>query len=228
MFRVPVFRKVVNMLRSLKSLYKNRIQAKDGRIGHVYDFYFDDFFWLVRYLVVDTGNWLPGKKVLVSPVAVKSADWAEQTIEVGLIKQTIKESPDIEWDKPVSRQMEETIASHYRWPMYWSPVGTVTPAMVAVREGERQQQDKEEKEVEKPMEPNLRSMREVTGYSIAVIDGDIGHMNDFIAQDEEWNIRYVVVDTGNWLPGRKVLVAPDWISKVKWGEAHVHVDLEKK
>ena len=219
------------MLRSLKGLFGYEIEATDGKIGRVHDFFFDDLFWTVRYIVVDTGKWLPGRKVLISPVAVESAHWAEHLLQVNLDSETIKDSPDVDCEKPVSRQIEENIVSHYRWPVYWSPVGTLTPAMAAMREKEAEGEGEEKpaaEELEKMNEPNLRDMREVTGYSIAAIDGDIGHSDDLIVDDTDWRIRYLVVDTGNWIPGRKVLVSPDWISHITWKDAHVVVNLNRE
>ncbi len=76
-------------------------------------------------------------------------------------------------------------------------------------------------------DPHLRSTKEVEGYYIRATDGEIGHVEDFVVDDEEWAIRYVVVDTRNWLPGRKVLVSPRWISHLSWPQKEVYVDLTR-
>ena len=73
----------------------------------------------------------------------------------------------------------------------------------------------------------LRSVDEVIGYNIQATDGDIGHVEEFIVDDDTWIIRWFVVDTRNWLPGRKVLVAPDWVTRTSWGDRDVHVDVTR-
>jgi len=94
------------MLRSLKKLFGNKILATDGQIGRVHDFYFDDQEWTVRYMVADTGGWLKGRLVLISPAALGEADWGAESFPVNLTRQQIGESPGIEEDLPVSRQQE--------------------------------------------------------------------------------------------------------------------------
>ena len=69
-------------------------------------------------------------------------------------------------------------------------------------------------EREEANDVHLRSANKVTGYRIGATDGDIGHVEDFIIDDETWEIRYMVVDTQNWWPGKKVLVAPQWIGRM--------------
>ena len=77
-------------------------------------------------------------------------------------------------------------------------------------------------------DPHLRSSREVAGYAIQALDEDIGHVDDFLVDDETWALRYVVVATRNWLPGKHVLVAPSWIRTISWEERAMHIDLTKE
>jgi hypothetical protein len=205
------------MLRSTKELWGYRILATDEDIGRVHDFFFDDERWILRYLVVDTGTWLPGRKVLISPVALRGADWANKLFSLKLSKEQVEKSPPVDTDKPVSRQKEMELHTHYGWAIYW-PVPAVPPV---VPTDARQEESEENKE----SDAHLRSTREVCGYRIQATDGEIGHTEDFIIEEESWTIRYMVVDTRNWLPGRKVIVSPQWIEKVSWDEKSVHVDL---
>lgn len=212
------------MLRSLRSLNGSPIQALDERIGSVSDFLFDDQLWTVRYLVADTGNWLPGRKVLISPATVGDLRTTDGSLPVSLTKEQIEKSPEIYEDLPVSRQREIELARYYGWPHYWAGHATVaSAASIAYLPPIK---TKPESEVAKEKtDPHLRSANEVSGYHIQVMDGEIGHVEDFIAEADLWTIRYMVVNTRNWLPGKKVLVAPAWIKKVSWGDKHVQVEL---
>jgi hypothetical protein len=210
------------MLRSLKEIMKYRIAAIDGEIGSAKDFYFDDHTWAIRYLVADTGHWLTGRQVLLSPVAIASSDWSARQLHVNLSKDQIEKSPGIEADRPVSRQMEYELGSHFGWPIYWG--GPVTPARPVpataasgVMETDRREGD-----------PSLHSVHDVRGYHIEASDGSIGHVDDFIATDEDWVIRYMIVDTRNWLPGRKVLVAPWMVQAILSQDRKVQVDLTQE
>ena len=192
------------MLRSIKSLIGDIMHARDGDIGKVHDFFFDDEKWIVRYLVVDTHYWLPGRKVLISPVALGHPDWESMKFPVNLTREQVKNSPDIDTEKPFSRQQETTLHTHYGWPFYWPLGGTFpVPPPVSPPKGKLAGQAQTEMG-----DPHLRSTKEVSGYHIAATDGEIGHVDDFISEMDDWVIRYMVVDTKNWLPGRKVLISP--------------------
>jgi hypothetical protein len=217
----------MKMLRSIESLTGYKIQAQDGDMGKVKEFLFDDETWTLRYLVVDTGSWLSGRKVLLSPLdTLSTPDWASRTFPVGLTKEQVKDSPDINVDKPVSRQHQLDLHRYYGWPMYWAPV---SPTGVPLVTPTPSQIEKEKAaSAEEKGDPHLRSTKEVVGYNINATDGEIGHVEDFIVDDVPWVIRYMVVDTGNWWPGRKVLVAPAWITKVSWSDELVDVDMSKE
>jgi len=213
------------MLRSVKDLHDYKIRARDGDVGTVEAFLFDDEFWTIRYLVADTGSWLVEKLVLISPVALEQPEWDNRMFPVNLTKKQIENSPDIDADKPVSRQHELRLNQYYNWPLYWTGVGMSTmaaPSMPPV--------DLAEEEVEGAAEADedehLRSTKEVLDYHIRATDGDIGHVEDIIVGDESWIVRYFVVDTRNWLPGgRKILVSPEWVDHIDWAGARVHLDL---
>jgi hypothetical protein len=209
------------MLRSVKALYGYTIAATDGDIGGVYAFYFDDQAWTIRYLIVDTGTWLPGREVLISPAAVGQPQWEMRRLPVNLTQAQVENSPDIDTDQPVSRQYETALHDYYAWPVYWTAI-PVDPGGLAIPP------ELAENLATRPGDPHLRSTQEVIGYYIQASDGDLGHVEDFIIDDEDWTIRYMVIDTRNWLPGKKVVVSPEWITEVAWGESKVHVDLTRE
>lgn len=228
------------MLRSLKDLENYKISATDGEIGKVKDFYFEDDAWVVRYFVVDAGTWLTSRKVLISPISVHHPDWLERTLPVSITKEQVKNSPDIDTDKPVSRQNEEQYMGYYGYPTYWGGVGMwgegLYPyAMVPGYAGDGMGHVERERELEAYLrnerarhrndDPHLRSCNAVTGCHIHATDGEIGHVSDFLVDDETWAILYLIIDTSNWWVGHKVLVAPPWIKGVHWNDQTVAVDL---
>lgn len=239
------------MLRSAKELIGYNVRALDDldeNVGHVSDFYFDDRSWVIRYLVVDTGGWLSGREVLVSPLTMAQPDWARKMLPINLTKEQIENSPSIDLEKPVSRQHETKLREYYGWPPYWGAVArpmtprpmsiyfapsVFTPANSADKPNGQNSvrrytpQDSEYEDV-RQYSPHLRSMDEVIGYNIQARDGEIGHVETFIIDDENWSIMYLVVDTRNWLPGKNVLVALDWVEQVDWLEQLVHIDLERE
>lgn len=216
------------MLRSLKELRGYNIAATDGSMGDVHDFLFDDYEWRLRYVVVDTGKWLPGRKVVLAPEVLGQPDPGRKKLPVSLDRQRVKEGPPLEFHKPVSRQHEEAIRSYYEWPKYWEiyPTGMAgAPALPGIEPvaavGRRT-------DGEIQGDPTLRSMREVEGYRVAALNDEFGAVTDFLVDDEGWQIRYLVIDTNKLLPGRDVLIAPSWVTEVNWDEAMVHVNLEKE
>lgn len=216
------------MLRPVSRLQGMRLAARDGDVGKVKDLYFDDRSWTVRYLVVDTGSWLSRRHGLVSPFAVTTIDDGEPAVHTGLSRSQVEQSPDIDTDKPVSRQAESALLDFYGYPYYWmgplswGPVAAPSDfaAMARLPPPQPAQREAEERDAD----PHLRSASEVRGYNVIATDGGIGHIEDFLYDDRDWAIRYAVIDTRNWLPGRHVLIEPAWIDRV-WlgGEALVKV-----
>lgn len=210
------------MLRSMKGLYGYSIKARDGDIGKVVDFYFDEIEWTVRYLIAETGSWLFGKRVLISARLFKEEPvWKAREFPVALTREQVKNSPDIDTDKPVSREMEISLHRHYGVPVYWQGVmPAAVPTLSSMMSYRR-----DIKEDGNQPESHLRSDREVTGYRLHATDGELGHIDDLVVEDTDWHIRYMAIDLKTWLPGRKVLIAPYWIKEFKWAESSVTVDL---
>lgn len=213
------------MLIKATSLQGYALQSLDGEFGKVKEFYFDDRYWTVRYLVADTGHWLMGRQVLISPYALGAVSREEQRLAIHLTKKQIKESPDLSTDKPVSTQFEESYYGYYRWPTYWG--GQNMWGAYPYLAHDRTEWLKSTG-LEEGWDPSLRSTQEVSGYHIQAPDGEIGHVEDFIIDDETWAIRYLVIDTRNWLPGRKVLVSPKWIERVGWSESKVFFNISRE
>jgi hypothetical protein len=223
------------MLRSVKSLEGFAIGAIDGEIGKVKDFYFDDESWAIRYIVVDTGAWL-GREILVSPYSVGEPSWAANVLPVNVSKEQIKNSPNIDTDKPISRQHERSYLGYYGYPYYWGSAnswGAKTypgPLLTGIGAGVypgylghlKAPSD------DAGADPHLRSCDAVKGYHIHAEDGEIGHVQGFIVDDYTWSIRYLVVNTSNWWIGHDVLISPEWIQYVSWTESTVGIELDRR
>ncbi len=213
------------MLHKAKILKGYKLGSLEGNIGKVKEFYFDDKHWAIRYLVADTGGWLSGRQVLISPYALVAANKEEQHITINLTKKQIEDSPSLNSDKPVSKQFEQNYYGFYGWPMYWDGPYMWGTNSYIIRDPEKW---KESTKGEKGWDPNLRSMHEVSGYNIQASDGEISHVEDFIIDDQTWAIRYLIIDTQNWWQGKKVLVSPQWIESVSWGESKVFLNLSQE
>jgi uncharacterized protein YrrD len=217
------------MKRSLKSLQGYTLKATDGEIGKVEEFYFDDVSWTIRYLVIKTGNWFSGKNVLISPKALLTPDWENETFPVNLTKNQIENSPDIDTDKPVSRQHEEELSTYYTWDPYWGDgahgAGIFGAMPSDLYENEEATAPVVPVENSEPHDPHLRSSDEVIGYGIHATDGEIGKVTDYILDDSDWRIDYLVVETGDWLSSKKLLLPAGWIKQVKWDNRIVIVNV---
>jgi hypothetical protein len=194
------------MLKNTNALKGLLIRATDGDLGAVDEFYFDDETWAIRYLTVTTGGWLGGRSVLISPRSIIHTDWHGHCLDVALTKRQVENSPPIDTHKPVSRQQDATYVAYYNHP-------TDLVAEMIARESPDSQ---------------LRSSEAVTGYYMDAVDGEIGHLEGFIVDDQNWVIRYIEVATRNWLPGKRVLVAPAWIERVSWEDSKVYVGLTRE
>lgn len=214
------------MLRLAKNVMGYDIEATDGEIGSVKDFYFDDQSWTIRYLVADTGGWLSGNKVLLSPLGVTGIDWDNGKIALNLTRDQIENAPSINEDAPVSRQFERSYYGYYGWPGYWAGPytwGAWPVPMVTSAQFQEYVEESEEDPEENKGDPHLRSVESVAGLHVQATDDEIGHVEDFVLDDESWEIRYLVGDTSNWWFGKKVLIAPSWVTEVNWPDRKVFV-----
>ena len=191
------------MLRNIEDLRGYAIRATDGVIGEVDDFYFDDEDWAVRYLIVETGSWLSGRKVLISPLALGHPDWLGQLLPVSLTKAQVEKSPDIDTRKPVSRQQEAAVLRLLRVPVRLGrrrSVGNGRLPWSLTTENRIEEALKAGRMAPAPTSDDchLRSCRSVIGHHVHATDGDLGHVEDFLVDDHTWAVRYLIVDTSNW------------------------------
>jgi hypothetical protein len=215
------------MLRNARRLENFVVQATDGELGTVDQLYYDDETWAIRYLTVAIG-FLGSRKVLISPISVTHVDWIDKQLDVALTKLQVENSPNIDTDKPVSRQHEIALSGYYGYPCYWGGPFLWGPVYYPVAVNTAPKDAAAERIQSKPMDSHLRSAEAVTGYHIEATDGELGHVDGFILDDEAWAIRYIEVATKNWWPGKKVLVSPAWIERVSWEDSKVYVDLTRE
>jgi len=231
------------MLWNASAIKGYAIEASDGRLGTVSDFLFDDAGWLVRWLVVDTGKWLSGRKVLLPVSALGHLDQEKEEFSVRLSMQQIKDSPDVDADRPVSRQMETHVYDYYGWRPYWSTglymggfgylggygyFGGTLPVSPSPEARRREEQIANANAQRDDGDPHLRSIAAVTGYHIHAVDGEIGHVEDFFVEDADWSIHYLLVDTKNWWPGKKVLVSPYSVLAIDWTNKLVNLKVDRQ
>jgi hypothetical protein len=219
------------MLRNAEDLHGFTTRATDGEIGTVDQFYFDDESWAIRYFTVDTGTWLGGRLVLISPISIVHSDWRAKRLEVSLTKKQVENSPDINTQQPVSRQHEAEYLGYYGYPYYWGgpylwgsafyPAGVDIPTTAAAEAMAHRVE-------EESTDSHLRSSEAVTGYHVEASDGEIGHVDGFVVDDQAWAIRYIEVATRNWWPGKKVLVSPAWVERVSWTDSKVNVAISRE
>lgn len=146
---------------------------------------------------------------MISPYAVVAVNHEEEYITVELTKQQIEDSTSLESDKPVSRQFEETYYGYYGWPLYWDRPYMGGTSSYLMRDSSKWQASTQE---DNAWDPHLRSTQDMCGHHIQATDGDIGHIEDFIIDDDSWTIHYFIINTNNWWSGKKVLISPQWLS----------------
>ncbi len=222
------------MLRAVRDLQGYAINATDGVIGVAADFLFDDDDWTVRYLVVDTGSWLHERQVLVSPIAVGAPDWVGTRLPVSLTRAQVEHSPAIETVQPVSRDHEAEYLRYYGYPSYWGGDGlwgmSAFPGGVtsddAVIENLRATGSPDM--TPSGADSHLHSIATLTGVRVHASDGEIGHVENMLLDDQTWALRYLVIDTSNWWGGQHVLVPPQWIHGVNWTDRTLAVSMTRE
>jgi sporulation protein YlmC with PRC-barrel domain len=218
----------MNMLRSLRDLDKYSVCATDGDLGHVDDFLIDDEQWAVRYLVVESGGFRDRRGVLISPTAFRRADSASQRFYLALTLDQIRSSPDIDTDKPVSRQHESEYVGYYGYTPYWGQPALWGMGLNPVRLAGSKPDDVPSASAAVPaVDAHLRSADELRNYHIHGSDGAIGHVDDFLLDDESWAVRFLVIDTGAWGFGKKVLVAPRCADSVSYVDRTIHLGIPR-
>jgi hypothetical protein len=215
------------MLRSMKDLETYSIVATDGTLGQVRDFYFDDSNWVIRYLIARVGEEAAHRKVLISPISIGAPNWSERIFPLTLTQSQVAHSPDIDTDKPVSRQQEVGYFGYYGYGNYWGGGGLWGAGMYPDILQAGLQKQGEPNKGGHPDDPHLRSGNAVMRYYVHASDGDIGHVDGFLIDERSWSIRYMMVNTSNWWLGHTVLIAPRWIDDVRWTESMVMLDMTR-
>ena len=216
------------MLRSVRTLEHYSVFATDGEVGKIVNFLFDDQRWALRYLVVDTGGFLNRHEVLISPISFSEVEWPTQKFHLTLTKEKVRNSPSVDTQKPVSRQHEEAFNHYYAYPNYWMyPDVWSAGAAPSLAAGEAWSEPPSSNSSPSG-DIHLRSAKEIRGYNIQATDDSIGHIDDLIVDDDDWEIRYLVIDTSNWWFGTKVLVAPQWAKEISWEERNVYIGMSRQ
>ena len=217
------------MLRSLKDLEGYQVSATDGELGTVSNFLLDDLRWTTRYLVVETGSYFNERDVLISPVFFGRVDWAAHLFHLALTKDRIRESPGADTDLPVSRQHERDYFRYFGYPYYWGSSGVWGMNAAPLEMTPLDPACDADLGLDVPDDDlHLRSVKDIRGYHVHGSDEEIGHVDDFIVDDETWQIRYLVVNTSNWWVGKSVLVSPFWANRVSWDERMIHLGLSRE
>lgn len=218
------------MLHRMDKLIGLRIVASDGEVGSLHDLYFDNRRWAVRYLVVESGNWLEARKLLISPLAIESIDWDGGAVGVRLTRQQVRGSPDIDTQRPLSRHHEISYFNYYGYPDYMSGplLWGLTPFPVIPDDASlplTTQAIADEAAAHQPYESHLCSAADACGWQLQASDRSIGHVEDFILESGSWALRYLIVETSNWWNGRHVVVPVQWISRLDQDDSRVHVEV---
>lgn len=217
-------------LRTARTIEDYNLVCVDGEIGKIKEFYFDDVHWAIRYLVVNSGNWLTGRQVLISPYAITEILDDLKQIKLNLTKKQIEDSPSVDTDRPVSRQFESEYTGYFGYPAYWMGTsvwgGSMYPGFGVGLNSQVQPEmrlNPDESQVER--DSHLRSSLAVTGHRLHATDGEIGHVKDFVIQDKTWIVRYFVVDISKWFSGKQILISPSWVKSIGWEEHEIFVDM---
>jgi len=215
-------------LRSVDSFIDSPVSCVDGELGKVDDLLFEDHKWGLRYLVVEAGGWFSTKQVLISPghLARPRETAGDGVFPVILTKQQLKESPLLESHAPISRQYEEEHARYHNIHGYWmgASLWGASPFPEIHSPGEVYEHETNIDKIEKS---NLRSSSQIMGYTVAATDGEVGEVKDVIIDIDTWKVRYLVLDVGNWLSGRQVIVDTDWVEHFSYDDKTAHVSLAK-
>jgi len=200
------------MLHDLKALTGSSVIATDGEIGIVRNFLFDDISWTIHYVVVDVGNWLKRRDVVLPIAAIDPPDWAQKAFHIHLTKEQVSNSPDVDTEKPVSRQQEIAMREYFGSMAYWvnSQLGGLSLIPTGMKYPSHTKED-----------PNLRSAWGLVNYEVCATDGEMGRLEGFILDEASWHLGYLDVKTGDWLHSRSVLIPTRWVKSISWADLRI-------
>ena len=204
------------MSMKVSELRGDDVLARDGSVGTLHDVYFDDAGWVVRYMVVDTGRWVPGQRILIAPDSVEGALSDPGKLRVGATLEQLRAAPGADDAPPVAEQQRLATAKAFGPPYYWT-----SPALWAAASAGGS--------VEATAgDPHLRSSVEVIGYDVEARDGPAGRIEDIVIDAATWRIQDLVVDTTRWWPGGEVRVHPQYVERIDWAERKVRLLLTQE
>jgi hypothetical protein len=231
------------MLFAASGLVGCAVHAGDGEVGVVKNFLFDDQTWKIRWMAVNVGAWLPGSRVAyIQPSAIEPfalppkprlpmmSSSEALTVGVNLTRGQVEAGPHAHQDDPVTRDMEGLLYDYYGWDPYWGAShfgGAVSSDVESqIVEGAAR------RAVEAKTPPldgvdHLHGATEFKGYYIHATDGDIGHVESLLADDANWDIRYLVVATRNWWPGKIVQLSPYAVQAIDWYGERVNMNVTR-
>jgi uncharacterized protein YrrD len=216
------------MLRKLTELRGLAVIAQEDEVGTVSDFLLDDQTKAVRYLVLRTGTWLTERKLLITPISISEVNWLDEEMHLSLTREQVCNSPEIDFTVAISRNIETAFLDYYGYPYYWSGPHLWGTAELPERLAKSKEVATSYSSAHSEDGTHTRSATEITGHQLIATDGEIGRVEDFIVEDESWAIRYLLVNTGNWLSGKSVVVPPQWIERIDWAGAKVYVELTQE
>lgn len=222
------------MLKSLKDLQEYSLRTQDGATAAIKDFIVDDFNWLVRYVIAEVGD----RQVALSTTVFNAFDDEQMALTTRLNEAAILDGPVIDLDRPLTRADEEMLSQHYGWSPYWKQETDVPNTMpgdltaIPMLDMQADLERKQERLVSVSggpgKESHLRSANRMIGYRIQARGDDAGKLSDLLAQISDWDLHYLVVDTGGLLPGKKVILSPQWVQAIDSSNARIQVNLDKE
>jgi sporulation protein YlmC with PRC-barrel domain len=212
------------MLRRARKLFGYTVRATDGNLGKIIDLYLDAQSWTIRYLAVETGPWLLGRRALVRPTKAEEPQDDERVVPILISREEVEKSPEIELAKTVPQEEMAQLDEYWGWPHRLAESRLVQRLPVDEAHVAREQDAIDR---QKPRS-HLWSAREIRGYRIRARDGEFGRVEDFYLTTDEWMIRYLMIDTQAWGEGRHVLIAPPWLEEFDWRERTLAVGLTQE
>lgn len=219
------------MTTSLETLRGYHLKATDGVFGRIRDILFEEGPWTGRWIVADTGDWLFGRKVLLSPVSFFTPVEDEKTVPLRLSRKEIEAAPSLDEDAPISRTYEKTFYDHYMWPYYWMGEGmwgNVTHPAYLFPTKNQVSEKLDTRTPEEKQDPPLRSGHELTKYRLMSGEDVLGYVEDVLLDPETWEVKYFQCDTRKWFHGKTLHVSPEKVTDVDWHHHRLSVDFTQE
>jgi len=219
------------MSTKLETLRGYQLHATDGTIGRVRDLLVEEGSWTGRWLVVDTGKWLLGRKVVLSPVAFEEPDHENKEIRVSLTKEEIESAPSLDSEAPVSREFEKTYFDHYQWPYYWMGGGLwggMSQPYSLNPTSTNGKADLEEPDSLEQRDTILRSGHELTKYRLKSNEEVMGYVEDLLIDTDDWSVHYFQCDTRKWWHGKTLQISPEKVKNADWPDHSLHMNVTQQ